>query len=101
MPQKRDRISCGLLLRIRDVCYQVVSADRRNLRFFRNAIEQLKAFRDNNTAYACQSIDELAKQHFTDTIRELAAILSDLVTHLVDTKSYLQAANALIVTLRL
>jgi hypothetical protein len=48
--------------------------------------EQLKDFRDGKTRYAFQSIDELGKHHFTDTIREIASILSAAVTQLVDTK---------------
>jgi hypothetical protein len=48
--------------------------------------EQLKNFRDGKTRYAFQSIDELGKHHFTDTIREIASILSGAVTQLVDTK---------------
>lgn len=48
--------------------------------------EQLKDFRDGKTRYAFQSIDELGKHHFTDTIREIASILSGAVTQLVDTK---------------
>jgi hypothetical protein len=60
--------------------------------------EQLKNFRDNKTPYAYQSIDDLGKNHFTDTIREIAAILSAAVTQLVDTKVMpdLRAANTLI-----
>lgn len=63
--------------------------------------EQLKDFRDNKTPYAYQSIDELGRHHFTDTIREIAAILSAAVTQLVDLKvaSHLRAANALIETM--
>jgi hypothetical protein len=58
--------------------------------------EQLKAFRDGMTRYAFQSIDELGKHHFIDTIREIAIILSAAVTQLVDTKVVpdLTAANA-------
>jgi N-6 DNA Methylase len=48
--------------------------------------EQLKDFRDGKTRFAFQSIDELGKHHFTDTIREIASILSGAVTQLVDTK---------------
>jgi hypothetical protein len=48
--------------------------------------EQLKAFREGKTKYAFQSIDELGKHHFTETIREIASILSGAVTQLVDTK---------------
>ncbi|HVT61208.1 MAG TPA: N-6 DNA methylase [Thermoanaerobaculia bacterium] len=48
--------------------------------------EQLKEFRDGKTRYAFQSIDDLGRHHFTDTIREIAAILSDAVMQLVDTK---------------
>jgi hypothetical protein len=48
--------------------------------------EQLKDFRDGKTRYSFQSIDELGKHHFTETIREIASILSDAVTQLVDTK---------------
>jgi hypothetical protein len=48
--------------------------------------EQLKAFTDGKTKFAFQSIDELGKHHFTDTIREIAVILSGAVTQLVDTK---------------
>ncbi|MDQ3775600.1 MAG: hypothetical protein M3461_15230 [Pseudomonadota bacterium] len=60
--------------------------------------EQLKDFRDGKTRYAFQSIDELGKHHFTETIREIAFILSSAVTQLVDTKVVpdLTAANALI-----
>jgi SAM-dependent methyltransferase len=60
--------------------------------------EQLKDFRDNKTKYAFQSIDELGRHHFIDTIREIAAILSGAVTQLVDTKVIpdLKAANALV-----
>ncbi|HEX4133302.1 MAG TPA: N-6 DNA methylase [Bryobacteraceae bacterium] len=60
--------------------------------------EQLKDFRANKTPYAYQSIDELGKNHFTDTIREIAAILSAAVTQLVDTKVMpdLRASNTLI-----
>ena len=60
--------------------------------------EQLKDFRDNKTKYAFQSIDELGRNHFIDTIREIAAILSGAVTQLVDTKVIpdLKAANALV-----
>jgi hypothetical protein len=48
--------------------------------------EQLRDFRDNKTRYAFQSIDELGRHHFIETIREIAAILSAAVTQLVDTK---------------
>ena len=48
--------------------------------------EQLKDFRDGKTRYAFQSIEELGKHHFTDTIREIASILNGAVTQLVDTK---------------
>ncbi len=48
--------------------------------------EQLKDFRDGKTRYAFQSIEELGRHHFTDTIREIASILSGAVTQLVDTK---------------
>jgi hypothetical protein len=60
--------------------------------------EQLKDFRDNKTPYAYQTIDELGRNHFTETIREIASILSGAVTQLVDTKVVpdLRAANALI-----
>lgn len=60
--------------------------------------EQLDAFRNGKTRYAFQSIDELGKHHFIDTIREIAAILSGAVTKLVDTKVVpdLTAANALV-----
>jgi hypothetical protein len=60
--------------------------------------EQLKAFTDGKTKYAFQSIDELGKHHFTDTIREIAVILSGAVTQLVDTKVVpdLTAANRLL-----
>src|SRR5450759_3731399 len=60
--------------------------------------EQLKAFRDGKTKYAYQSIDDLGKNHFTATIREIATILSAAVTQLVDTKVApdLRVANAAI-----
>jgi hypothetical protein len=60
--------------------------------------EQLKAFTDGKTKFAFQSIDELGKHHFTDTIREIAVILSGAVTQLVDTKVVpdLTAANRLL-----
>ena len=60
--------------------------------------EQLKDFRDNKTPYAYQSIGDLGRNDFTDTIREIASILSGAVTQLVDTKVMpdLRAANALI-----
>jgi hypothetical protein len=60
--------------------------------------EQLKDFRDGKTRYAFQSIDELGKHHFTDTIREIASILSAAVTQLVDTKVVpdLTAASAVL-----
>jgi hypothetical protein len=60
--------------------------------------EQLKAFRDGKTQFAFQSIDELGKHHFTDTIREIATILSAAVTQLVDAKvsQDLKSANSLI-----
>lgn len=60
--------------------------------------EQLKDFRDGKTRYAFQSIDELGKHHFTDTIREIASILSGAVTQLVDTKvvADLTTANGLL-----
>lgn len=60
--------------------------------------EQLKDFRDGKTRYAFQSIDELGKHHFTDTIREIASILSAAVTQLVDTKVVpdLTAASAML-----
>lgn len=60
--------------------------------------EQLKAFTDGKTKYAFQSIDELGKHHFTDTIREIAVILSGAVTQLVDTKVVpdLTSANRLL-----
>jgi hypothetical protein len=60
--------------------------------------EQLNDFRDNKTPYAYQSIDDLGKNHFTDTIREIADILNDAVTQLVDTTVTpdLRNANALI-----
>lgn len=48
--------------------------------------EQLEAFRNGKTRFAFQSIDELGKHHFIDTIREIASILSGAVTQLVDTK---------------
>src|SRR5207249_2933694 len=52
----------------------------------------------NKTLYAYQSIDDLGKNHFTETIREIASILSGAVTQLVDTKVIpdLKAANALV-----
>lgn len=56
--------------------------------------EQLKAFTDGKTKYSFQSIDELGKHHFTDTIREIASILSGAVTHLVDTKVAPDLASA-------
>ena len=60
--------------------------------------EQLKAFTDGKTKFAFQSIDELGKHHFTDTIREIAVILSGAVTQLVDTKVVpdLTSANRLL-----
>src|ERR1019366_1095697 len=60
--------------------------------------EQLKDFRDNKTRYAFQSIDELGRHHFIETIREIASILSGAVTQLVDTKVIpdLKAAIALL-----
>src|SRR5262249_26823923 len=60
--------------------------------------EQLKDFRDNKTKYAFQSIDELGRHHFIYTIREIAAILSQAVTQLVDTKVIpdLKAANTVL-----
>jgi hypothetical protein len=60
--------------------------------------EQLEAFRNGRTRFAFQSIEELGKHHFIDTIREIAFILNDAVTQLVDSKVVpdLTAANALL-----
>jgi hypothetical protein len=60
--------------------------------------EQLKDFRDNKTPYAFQSIDDFGKNHFTETIKEIAAILSAAVAQLVETKVTpdLRAVTALI-----
>jgi hypothetical protein len=60
--------------------------------------DQLKDFREGKTKYAFQSIDDLGKHHFTDTVREIATILSAAVTQLVDAKVSpdLQTANTLI-----
>lgn len=58
--------------------------------------DQLRAFVAGKTKFAFQSIQELGKHHFTDTIREIAALLSAAVTQLVDSKVVpdLTAANA-------
>ncbi|MFL6334552.1 MAG: class I SAM-dependent DNA methyltransferase [Pyrinomonadaceae bacterium] len=60
--------------------------------------EQLNAFKAGKTPYAVQSIDELGRHHFIDTVRETASILNASVTQLVDTKVVpdLTAANALL-----
>jgi len=60
--------------------------------------EQLNAFIEGKTRFAFQSIKELGKNYFTDTIREIASILSAAVTHLVDTKVIpdLTAANSVL-----
>ena len=74
------------------VCFAELRPDRVALE------EQLRDFRDNKTRYAFQSIDELGRHHFIETIREIAAILSGAVTQLVDTKVIpdLGATNALV-----
>jgi len=48
--------------------------------------EQLNAFKAGKTPFAIQSIEELGRHHFIDTVRETASILSASVTQLVDTK---------------
>ena len=47
---------------------------------------QLELFREGKTRYAYQSIDEIGKRQFIDTIREVATILSNAVAQLVETK---------------
>lgn len=60
--------------------------------------EQLRAFKAGKTPFAYQSIDELGRHHFIDTVRETASILNASVTQLVDAKVVpdLTAANALL-----
>lgn len=60
--------------------------------------EQLQLFRENKTRYSFQSIDQLGKHHFIETIREIAEILTTAVTQLVDSKvnSDLRSATTLI-----
>jgi predicted RNA methylase len=74
------------------VCFAELRPDRVALE------EQLKDFRDNKTRYAFQSIDELGRHHFIETIREIASILSGAVTQLVDSKVIpdLRAASAMV-----
>lgn len=58
--------------------------------------KQLEAFQQNDVAYAYQSIDEIGRHHFISTIREVAQLLNEAVSALIDRKVVpdLQAANA-------
>jgi len=60
--------------------------------------EQLNSFKAGETIVGFQSIEELGRHNFTDTIREIASILREAVTKLVDSKvaADLRAANALL-----
>jgi hypothetical protein len=57
---------------------------------------QLAAFQANETDFAYQSIDEIGRHHFISTIREVASLLNEAVSSLIDRKVVpdLRAANA-------
>jgi len=68
----------------------------RELRPERVALEeQLSQFRQNKTPFAYQSIDQLGRHHFIDTIREVATILRVAVTQLVETRVTPDLQNAM------
>jgi hypothetical protein len=60
--------------------------------------EQLQDFRNNKTPYAYQSVAEIGRKFFVETIRDVAELLSDAVRRLIDSKvlTDLQEANKLI-----
>ncbi|MBW4038938.1 MAG: SAM-dependent DNA methyltransferase [Acidobacteria bacterium] len=61
-------------------CFGVLRPDRVALE------QQLVEFREGKTAFAYQSIAELGKHQFTETIRDIAGILGSAVAKLVETK---------------
>lgn len=71
-------------------CFGCLSSDTLSLE------KQLEDFKENKTQFASLSIDQIGRHYFIETIREVAQLLNEAISALIDRKVVvdLQAANS-------